>query len=897
MNWFSRNNLRRNSRGGSRGGSRNSSREKWEQDASDELRFHIEQQTAANIAAGMTREEAQRQATLQFGAVEGVKEDCREQRSGFWLETLWSDTRHALRMLRKNPGFAAIAILTLALGIGANTALFSVVNAVLLRQLPFAHADRTFWITEVRPERTDAPFSMPDFLDYRDHTGSLDSLSAMGSWSANVTGRGDAERLSGLRVSANLFETLGVNAAVGRTLEPEDDRPGAPPVAVMTYGLWQRRFGGDSSLVGQSFELNGASYTLVGILPPNFFFPIPEAELAVPLVPDADPWRQNRNTVNFLLLVGRTREGVPSERAEAEMNALARTLREQFPEPNARKMGVKLTPMRDRITGGYRRALWVLLGAVGFVLLIACANLANLNLVRAVQRRREMSIRSALGATRRQIIKQLLLESALLAAGGGMLGALLAPIGIRGLVALSPSSIPRAGEIGLDVSALIFTALVSLVAAIASGLAPALATSHGDLAQQLNEGGRGSTEGGRGKALRTGLVVVEVALSLILLAGAGVLLKSFSKVQAVNTGFDAHGVLAVRLSLPKDRYPRLAEVTRFYDALLPRLQTIPGASAVGVVQMLPFSGGVASIPFTVVGHGFSKEDAPDAQYRIVNPTYLKAMRISLLAGREFTESDTDRTALVCHINETLAERFWPKGDAVGAHLMLDDNDSKPRQAEVVGIIHNVKDRGLDAASSFDIYIPLRQTHEDAVGHLQDNEYWVVRTEGEPLALTNAFREQVRSVDADVAASNVRSMDQYLSLTVAPRRFNLQLLSIFALAALALAIAGIYGVISYSVNQRAHEIGVRMAMGAQRGDVLKMVIGDGIKPVIAGLALGILGVLVLSKALASLVYAVSASDPATLAGVTLLFGCVSLAALYLPARRATRIDPLIALRYE
>jgi predicted permease len=873
------------------------SRKKWEEELSEEVRDHIERQTAANIALGMSAREARRQAVLQLGSVEGVKESCREQRHGFWLETLWADTRYGLRMLRKNSGFATVAILTLALGIGANTALFSVVNAVLLRQLPFAHADRAFWITEVRPERSDAPFSLPDFLDYRDHTGSLDSLSAMGSWSANLTGRGDAEHLNGLRLSANLFETLGVTAAVGRTLEPEDDRPGAPPVAVMTYGLWQRRFGGDTSLVGQSLELNGASYTLVGILPPSFFFPIPVAELAVPLLPDTDPWRENRNTVNFLLLVGRTREGVPPERAEAEMNALARKLRQQFPGPNARKMGVKLTPMRDQITGGYRRTLWVLLGAVGFVLLIACANLANLNLVRAVERRREMSIRSALGASRRQIVNQLLVESVLLAAGGGMLGALLAPLGIRGLLALSPSSIPRAREIGLDASAFAFAVLVSLVAAIASGLAPALATSHGDLAQQLNEGGRGSTEGGRGKALRTGLVVVEVALSLILLAGAGVLLKSFSKVQAVDTGFDPHGVLAVRLSLPKDRYPDLAGVTRFYDALLPRLQTIPGASAVGVIQMLPLSGGVASIPFTIVGRAFSKDDGPDAQYRVVNPPYLKAMRISLFAGREFAESDTDRTPLVCHINETLAKRFWPNGDAVGAHVMLDDNDSGPRDAEVVGVIPDVKDRGLDAASSFDIYIPLRQTHEDGVVHLQNNQYWVVRTQGDPLALANAFREQVRSVDGDVAASNVRSMDQYLSLTIAPRRFNLQLLSVFAIAALALAVAGIYGVISYSVNQRVHEIGVRMAMGAQRSHVLKMVIGDGIKPVLTGLALGMLGVFGLSNALASLVFAVSTSDPATLAGVTVLFGCVSLAALYLPARRATRIDPLVALRYE
>lgn len=813
------------------------------------------------------------------------------------MDKFSKDIRQSLRVLTKRPAFLVVALLTLAFGIGANTALFSVVHAVLLRQLPFAHADRAVWITGVRPERHDAPFSLPDFLDYRDHTDSLDSLSAIGSWSANLTGRGEAERLTGVRVSANLFETLGVKAALGRTLEPEDDRPGAASVVVMTYGLWQRRFGGDPSLVGQQLELNGTSYTLVGILPPSFFFPIPEAELAEPLLPDADPQRRDRNTVNFLRLVGRTRPGVSSARAEGEMNALARTLRQQFPETNARKIGVKLVAMREQITGGYRGALWVLFGAVGFVLLIACANLANLNLVRAAERRREMSIRSALGATRSQVVKQLLLESALLAAGGGILGAFVAPLGIRGLVALAPAGIPRLGEIGLDAWAMAFTLLVSAVAAVASGLAPALAIAHGDLAQQLNEGARGSTEGGRGKALRTSLVVIEVALCLILLAGAGVLLKSFSKVRTVDPGFDPHGVLAVRLSVPKARYPHLQDVTRFYDALVLRVQTMAGVSAVGVVEMLPFSGIVSSTDFTIVGRAFSKTEVPEAQYRIVNPMYLKAMRIPLLAGREFNETDTDRTPLVCHINQTLAERYWPKGDAIGAHVMLDDNDSKPREAEVVGIIHDVKDRGLEAAPSFDIYIPLRQTHEDGVVWLQNNQYWVLRTEGDPLALAKAFREQVRSVDGDVTASNVRSMDQYLALTIAPRRFNLQLLSAFALAALALALAGIYGVISSSVNQRAHEIAVRMAMGAQHSHVLRMVIADGIKPVLAGMALGILGVFGLGTVFASLVYAVSTRDPATLAGVTLLFGGVSLAALYFPARRATRIDPLVILRTD
>jgi predicted permease len=826
-----------------------------------------------------------------------VGERPRPEVRGKQVSTFFRDVRRSFRALAKRPAYFLAAVLTLALGIGANTALFSVVHTVLLRQLPFRNAQRTFWITRVRPHRNDGPFSLPDFLDYRGHVSSLDALSAIGSWSANLTGQGDAVQLIGARVSADLFENLGVDAVCGRTLEPDDDRPDNPRVVVISYGLWQRRFGENPSIIGKSLDLNDASYTLVGVLPQHFVFPIADVDVFAPLDPDEDPWRSNRNTVNFLRLVGRTRPGVLPERAEAEMNALARKLREEFPEPNAQKLGVKFTPLREQITGGYRAALWVLLGAVGLVLLVACANLTNLNLVRASARRREMSILSALGASRWEVTKQLLLESVLLAAVGGALGALLARLGVRGLVALSPASIPRVGEIGVDSAALAFTAVISLAAAILTGLAPALQSSRGDLAQRLNEGARGSTEGAGGKTLRSGLIVGEVALSVILLAATGLLLKSFSKLQSVETGFDPHGVLAVRLSLPKSRYSQLADVTRFYDALSARIAALPGLSAAGVIEVLPLSGVISSVPFTIVGRAFLREQIPEAQYRIMSPLYLRAMRISLLAGREFRESDTDRTQFVCLINETMAKRYWPGGGALGAHLMLNDNDSGPRDAEVVGIMHDVKDRGLDAAPSFDVYIPLRQTHEDALVWLRNAQYWVLRTEGDPLSLARAFGELVRSVDADVAVSNVRSMDQYFAATLAPRRFNLDLLSTFALAALALALAGIYAVISYSVNQRTQEIGVRMAMGARPRDVLRMVMADGMKPVLAGLAIGILAVLASTKAVASLLYGVSVSDPGTLAGVALLFAAVSLVALYLPARRAGQMDCLEILRAD
>lgn len=812
-------------------------------------------------------------------------------------DQFWKEIRRSLRILLRRPGFSSVCVLTLALGIGANTAIFSAVNAILLRQLPFKHASRLVWITGVRPDRSDAPFSLPDFLDDRDHVSSLDSLSAVGSWSGNLTGQGAAEQLNGVRVSANLFQTLGVTALLGRTLEPEDDQPGSPKVVVMSYGLWQGRFGADRAIVGKQLELNDASYTLVGILPANFFFPIPDAELAVPLAPDTDPSRFNRNTVNFLRMVGRIGTGATLERAQAEMNALAVQLRQQFPEPNARKLGVKLTPMRDQITGGYRRAFLVLLAAVGFVLLVACANLANLNLVRASARRKEMSILAALGATRWQVVRQLLLESALLAAAGGTLGVLLARVGVRGLLALTPANVPRAAEIRLDAGVLVFTVVISVLAALATGLAPALSITRGDLARQLNEASRGSTEGARGKVLRTGLVVIEVGLSLILLAGAAALLKSFSNVRAVDPGFDPHGVLAVRLSLPKNRYRHVADAARFYDALLPRIQALPGVSSVGVIQMLPLSGLISRTPFTVVGRAFSKEEIPEAEYRLVSPMYLKVMRIPLLAGREFTEGDTDQTRLVCYVNETLAKRYWTSGHALGAHVMLDDNDSGPREAAIVGIIHDVKDRGLETSPSFDIYIPIRQTHEDSIAWLQNSQNWVVRTQNDPLALADTFHERVRIVDGEVATSNVRSMDQYYSMTMAPRRFNLELLSVFAFAALALALAGIYGVISYSVNQRAHEIGVRMALGAQRGDVLRIVLTDGMKPVLLGCGLGILAIFALTKAVASLLFAVSASDPATLLWVTLAFCGASLAALVVPACRATKIDSIAVLRTD
>ena len=811
------------------------------------------------------------------------------------MGVVWRDLRYAIRTLGQSRAFTLATVLTLALGIGASTAIFSVVNAVLLRQLPFKHVGRLLWITGVRPERSDAPFSLPDFTDYRDNVRSLDSLSAIANWSANLTGQGDAERLQGLRVSANLFETLGIHAHIGRTLEPEDDRPRSPRTVVLGYALWERRFGSDPQIIGQPLTLNGESFTIVGVLPRTFQFPLREAELAVPLVPDADPWRLDRNSVNFLRLVGRLRLGTARLKAEAEMSALAKRLREQYPVPNARKMGVKSVFLGDRMVEEYRLALWVLLGAVVFVLLIACANIASLNLARAATREREMAIRMALGAPRSSIVRQLLTESLSLAVAGGGLGILLAHWGVRLLAGTSTAGIPRLTEIGLDGRVALFAVLLTLLTALLTGLVPGLAASRPDVNEQLKEGGRGATGGQRRLVARKVLVIVEVALSLVLLAGAGLLLKSFARLQSVEPGFDPQNVLAVRLSLPKAHYPRRENLVRFYDALRQRVETLPGVESVGVINSLPLSGVFASVDFTIVGRTFAREEVPEAQFRVINPGYFRAMRISVIAGREFTEADTDRTATVCLVNETAAKKLWPGGNPVGAHLRIDDNDAGPREVEIVGVVSDVRHSNLEKPAGYDLYIPLQQIHEDGVVWMRNNQYWVLRTAGDPLALAGAFREQMRSVDADVAASNIRSMSQYLEASVGPRRFNLELITIFAAAALLLALAGVYAVISYSVSRRAHEIALRMSLGAQRGDVLRLVLREGMQLIAIGIVLGVAGAIALTRAASSLLFSVAANDPATYISVGLLLTGFALAALYFPARRATRISPLALLR--
>ncbi len=809
---------------------------------------------------------------------------------------LLQDLRYGARMLLKSPGFTSIAVITLALGIGANTAVFSLVNSILLRQLPFREPAQLVWVSSRRTAPGKYSFTLPDFIDYRDQNRSLSGIAAYTPWSANLTDQGEPEQLQGLRVSDNAFELLGVEAGAGRALAPGDDAPGQQYVAVLSHGLWQRRFGSDPQLVGKKLTLNGASYTVVGILPPQFFFPTREAELVVPLAPDADPLRSMRSSTNFLRALARLKPGVTREQAEADLTAVAERIRREYPVANAQKLGVTLSPLHEEVVGAFRLALLVLLGAVGMVLLITCANLANLALARAAGRRREMAVRAALGGTRRRLVQQLATESLLLALLGAGLGLLLAFYGIDLLLALSPATLPRAAEVGVDFRVLGFTLALSLLAGVIFGLAPAWQATRLNLNEELKGSGRG-TGGEQQNRVRSLLVVSEIALSVVLLAGAGLLIKSFLRLQVANPGFEAGNALAIRLSLPKSQYSNRAAVTAFYEKLRPQLESLPGVEAVGIVSALPLSGVGFSIPFTIEGRATSPDETHRADYRVVDAGYFRALKIPLISGREFNGRDTAETPRVALISQNLARRHWPNGSPLGARLRINDNNQGPRPVEVVGVVGNVKHFSLDDEPAPHIYLPVHQAHEDGVAWLTNTQYWLLRTTVDPLTLSAAARREIQAVDRNAPASNIRSMEQYLAASIAPRRFNLRLLTIFAGSALILAGAGLYGVISYVVAQRKRELGIRIALGARAGDVLKMVIGQGMALAIIGLALGLLAALALTRLMVGLLFGVSATDPLTFIIIALMLTLVALLACYIPARRATKVDPLVALKNE
>jgi putative ABC transport system permease protein len=815
------------------------------------------------------------------------------------MENLLQDVRTSIRMLRKKPGFTILAALALALGIGANTAIFSVVNAVLLSPLPFEEPERLVWIWSTRTDRDKAFFSIPDFIDSRERNQTLEQMVAFANWGANLTGAGEPERIQGVRITPNAFQALGAQAIAGRALLPEDGRSGER-VAVLSHGLWQRRFGASKDVIGSKLSLSDDSYTVVGVLPADFIFPGTEAEseIAIPLSLETDPRRSERGS-NFLRVFGRLKPGVTLEQARADLAGINDLLRQQYPEANAKKTAPRVLSLHDEVVGSYRAALLVLLGAVGFVLLIACSNLANLLLVRASARHKEIAVRVALGATRTQVIRLLLTESLALAILGGLLGIFLASWGIDLLVALSPAELPRATGIGMDGPVLGFTLTISLLSGLIFGLVPALQASNVDLIEELKGTTRSSTAPAAHNRTRSLLVVAEVAISLVLLTGAGLLVKSFRNLQSVSPGFEAENLLSVRLSLPQTKYSKPEAVENFYQKIVPRIESLSGVETVGAANVLPLSAMNVRADFTIVGRPpLSQTEVPAAQNRWVSPSYFQTLRIAVLKGRQFTEMDTPRGQGVVMIDKSLADRYWPGADPLGAHIKIDDAaPAPPREVEIIGVVENVKHFGLDEEPTATVYAPLSQIPQGQVSFFINRMSLVVRTSFDPLALADAVRHEVRAIDGEVPTSYVRSMEQFVSAAVAPRRFSLLMLAIFSAMALLLATSGVYAVISYAFSQRTHEIGVRLALGAQTMDVLRLVIGHGLKLVLTGVALGLVGAFALTRVLSGLLYGVTATDPVTFVLVSLLLTILALAACAVPAWRATKVDPGVALRYE
>jgi predicted permease len=806
------------------------------------------------------------------------------------------DLTYSIRTLRRSPGFAIVAVLALALGIGANTAIFSVVNSVLLRPLPYPHPDHLVMIwgrfTGIGIPKDHNWFSAPELEDVRAMNKSLSHIAAFTSTSFNVNLSGTPERIDGAVVSPDLFPMLGVQPRVGRTFLPEEAQPGRDRVALISFGLWKRRFGSDPSVVGRKVLMNAASYQVVGVLPPEFDFP-PQTEIWAPLAfAAADLGPNNRGSHGYQVLA-RIKPELSMAQAHADMERVTHGIIDQNRDyPYARfNYALLLSPLLEETVGDIKTALWVLLGAVGFVLLIACANVANLLLVRASAREREIAIRTALGAGRARLIRQMLTESVILGVLGGVAGLLLARWGLRTLIAVSEASFPRVAGTTIDGQVLAFTILVSLATGLIFGLAPAWQASRSVTHESLKEGSRSNTGGTGSQRLRRVLIASEIALSLVLLAGAGLLLKSFLKLQQIDPGFRPEHVLTMRTSLPQERYATQDQIRNFYRDVLTRVRALPGVEAAGAISALPLSGQGGSGTTTVDTQSVPQDKrGPEADQRPVMPGYFEAMGIPLVRGRYFDDHDNEHSAPVAIIDETMAQTYWPNQDAVGQRLHRGGFGSPAPWMTIVGVVRHVRSRTLEAQSRVEVFWPETQNPYSSLS-------FAIRTGPEPMSLAGAVQKQILAVDPDQPVYRIRTMPELMSNSLARRRLSMLFLAIFAGAALALASVGIYGITSYSVAQRAQEMGVRMALGASRAGILRLVLGQSLAIALAGVAVGLVGSFALTGLMSSLLFNVRASDPWTFAAVAAVLIAVTMLASYIPAWKATRVDPMIALRYE
>jgi putative ABC transport system permease protein len=863
---------------------------KLERELQEEIRAHLALQIEEYQRQGMNEGKARNAALRQFGGVEQMKEVYRDRRGLPFIETTLQDLRYALRMLAKAPGFTAVAVLTLALGIGANTAIFSVVNAVLLRPLPYPEADRLVWLSEHHEEIASRWVSYPNFLDWQTRSQSFEAMATIRGWQMTLTGSNEAQAINARLVTADYFRVMRAQPLIGRDFSPEEDRFGAPRVAMLSHSFWQSQFGGDSGVVGQNVTLDNQPFSIIGVMPPEFQHQGPPSLwiLTEQLAEPKSGWFQRDVRVGGFV-IARLNPGITLAEARAEMKSIEEDLIREHPMINGGN-AIRLVTLQESIVGDVRLPLLLLFAAVGFVLLIACANVANLLLARAATRQRELAIRAALGASRLRVLRQLLTESVLLSTLGGALGLLLAKWGVQLLLRFAPEGLPRMAGVSIYWRVLGFTLLLSLLTGLVFGLAPAWQSTKGDLQHALKEAGRAASDG-RGGRLRNAFVVAEVALAVVLLIGAGLLIKSLARMFAADPGFDPKNIVTLEL-LPRDAYPRRPrQLTQFYSQLLEGVNALSGVRSACLVNQLPgFEPGWQTDINPEINGEYQKINPGElinVDWNIVTADYFKTLRVPIKQGRDFTPQEIATGAPVMLIDEHLARRFWPDDGAVGHHIKYDSREP----IEIIGVAGDVRNYGSEALGRMTIYTPFGRSP------LQSATLAVRSAGVDPLSLVSAIKSEVQAINPNVPVSEVALLASDLDHIIAPRRFNTWLLGLFAAAALLLAGVGIYSVMSYAVTQRTRELGIRIALGAQASDVLRLVIFQGLRLILVGLALGAMAALVLARWLKSMLFGVGAGDPQTYLTAVALLVVIALVACLLPARRATRVDPMMALRSE